>query len=212
MNIERDQTFHEELANSITHGIFLFIIIIFTHSLLKKSLESGSNLVFASNIFFCSSVIIVYFVSTLYHAVNKGPLKKLLRIVDHGAIYLLIVGTYTPFSLIIIEGRIGWTLFFIELLLASIGITFLIFTGLKYKTLSLILYMLMGWLIIIALKSLYINLPGLGLILVFTGGLAYTIGIYFYRLSYLKFRHFIWHLFVVLGTSFHFIAVYLYST
>ena len=208
---ERQQSTGEEIANSVTHGIFLVIAVIMAPVLIFKSIETKSHLIIATTTIFTTSVILVYFISTLYHAMPKNKTKDILRIVDHSAIYLLIAGTYTPFALNVIKGNWGWTLFSIEWLLAFIGISMLIYTGLKYKGLSLIIYLFMGWLVLIAIKPLFVSLPYWGILWVFAGGVAYTSGILYYRVSYLNFRHFIWHIFSVVGTSCHYIAVYLYA-
>jgi len=209
--IERNQTKGEEIANSITHGLFLIAAVFAMPLLVTKSIRTDNNLIITATIIFAGTVILVYLISTLYHAMPIKKSKEILRIVDHGAIYLLIAGTYTPFALNVIKGNWGWFLFATEWLIAIIGIVILYYTGLKHRRLSLLFYLIMGWLILIAIKPLWISLPIWGLILVFLGGMAYTLGILFYRVSHLNFRHFIWHLFVILGTTCHIIAVYLYA-
>lgn len=209
--IERNQSKGEEIANSITHGLFLIAAVFAMPLLVAKSIRSDNNLIITATSIFAGTVILVYFISTLYHAMPINKSKEKLRIVDHGAIYLLIAGTYTPFALNVIKGNWGWFLFATEWLIAIIGIVILYYTGLNHRRLSLLFYLIMGWLILIAIKPLWISLPIWGLILVFLGGMAYTLGILFYRVSHLNFRHFIWHLFVILGTTCHIIAVYLYA-
>ncbi|MGI9553393.1 MAG: PAQR family membrane homeostasis protein TrhA [Thermodesulfobacteriota bacterium] len=209
--IERPQTNGEELANCITHGLFLIAAVIFTPIIIAKSLKTENSMIILTTAIFVASVIIVYLISTVYHAMPRNSAKDTLRIVDHGAIYLLIAGTYTPFALNVIKGNWGWTLFSIEWGLAFIGIILLYYTGLKYRNLSLIFYLTMGWLVLIAIKPLWLSLPIWGIFWVFAGGLAYTFGISYFRLSHLNFRHFIWHLFVVVGTTCHSIAVFLYA-
>jgi len=208
---ERNQTKSEETANSITHGLFLIAAVIAMPLLVAKSIQTENNLIITATSIFAVTVILVYFISTLYHAMPRNKTKETLRIVDHGAIYLLIAGTYTPFALNVIKGNWGWILFATEWLIAIIGMVLLYYTGLKHRQLSLLFYLIMGWLILIAIKPLWISLPTWGLILVFLGGMAYTLGVSFYRNSHLNFRHFIWHLFVILGTTCHIIAVYLYA-
>ncbi|MGI9553604.1 MAG: PAQR family membrane homeostasis protein TrhA [Thermodesulfobacteriota bacterium] len=209
--IERPQTKGEELANCITHGLFLIAVFIFTPLIIAKSLKTENSMVILTTAIFVASVILVYLISTVYHAMPRNRAKDTLRIVDHGAIYILIAGTYTPFALNVIKGNWGWTLFSIEWGLAFIGITLLYYTGLKYKKLSLLFYITMGWLVLIAIKPLWLSLPIWGIFWVFAGGLAYTFGTLYYRVSHLNFRHLIWHLFVVAGTTCHSIAVYLYA-
>ena len=209
--IERHQSIVEEIANSVTHGVFLLAAVSTTPILIAKSIQTKDSLIIVTTSIFVTTVILVYFISTLYHAIPRNKTKDILRIVDHGAIYLLITGTYTPFALNVIKGNWGWTLFSIEWILALIGITLLYYTGLKYRNLSLLFYLRMGWLVLIAIKPLWLSLPIWGFFWVFTGGVAYTLGISFYKVSHLNFRHFIWHLFTGVGTTCHFIAVYLYA-
>jgi len=209
--IERHQTRGEEMANSITHGLFLIAAIIAMPFLAAKSIQTENNLIIMATIIFAVTVILVYFISTLYHAMPRNKNKERMRIVDHGAIYLLIAGTYTPFALNVIKGNWGWFLFTAEWSIVIVGIALLYYTGLKYRRLSLFFYLIMGWLVVVAIKPLWINLPAWGLALVFTGGMSYTLGVSFYRVSHLNFRHFIWHLFVMFGTACHIVAVYLYA-
>ncbi len=209
--IERHQTRGEEIANSITHGLFLIAAVITMPILVAKSIRTENNLIITATCIFVVAVILVYFISTLYHAMPRNRNKERMRIVDHGAIYLLIAGTYTPFALNVIKGNWGWFLFTTEWSIAIVGIALLYYTGLKYRRLSLFFYLIMGWLIIIAIKPLWVNLPAWGLALVFIGGMSYTLGVSFYRVSHLNFRHFIWHLFVMFGTACHIVAVYLYA-
>ena len=209
--IERHQTSSEEIANSLTHGLFLIAAVIVMPLLVAKSIRTENNLIITATCIFVVAVILVYFISTLYHAMPRNKNKERMRIVDHGAIYLLIAGTYTPFALNVIKGNWGRFLFTTEWSIAIVGIALLYYTGLKYRRLSLFFYLIMGWLIVIAIKPLWINLPAWGLALVFIGGMSYTLGVSFYRVSYLNFRHFIWHLFVMFGTACHIVAVYLYA-
>jgi len=209
--IERHQTKGEEIANSITHGLFLIAAIIAMPILVAKSIRTENNLIIMATGIFVVTVILVYFISTLYHAMPRNKNKERMRIVDHGAIYLLIAGTYTPFALNVIKGNWGWFLFTTEWSIAIVGIVLLYYTGLKYRRLSLFFYLIMGWLIVIAIKPLWIKVPVMGLVLILIGGMSYSLGILFYRVSHLNFRHFIWHLFVMLGTACHIVAVYLYA-
>ena len=209
--IERDQTKNEEIANSITHGLFLVAAIFSMPLLITKALNTQNSLIIMSTVIFAASVLIVYLISMLYHAMPRSETKKILRIVDHCTIYLLIAGTYTPFALNVIQGKFGWAIFATEWTMAVIGIVLLAATGLKYSRLSLLFYLIMGWMIVIAIKPLMIKIPVTGLVLILIGGLSYTLGILFYRVSHLNYRHFIWHLFVMLGTACHIVAVYLYA-
>lgn len=209
--IEREQTKNEEIANSITHGLFLIAAIFSIPLLISKALKTNDSLVVMGTTIFATSVLIVYLISMLYHAMPRNETKKTLRILDHCTIYLLIAGTYTPFALNVIQGKFGWILFATEWAMAIIGIAILAVTGLKYSRLSLLFYLIMGWMIVIAIKPLIIKVPVTGLLLILIGGMSYTFGVLFYRVSHLNFRHFIWHLFVMLGTACHIVAVYYYA-
>jgi hemolysin III len=209
--LERRQSIREEIANSLTHGIFLLAAVIGSPILIAKSLQTQDNLNIVATIIFAASVILVYFISTLYHAMPRNRTKDILRLVDYGSIYLLIAGTYTPIALNVIKGDWGWALFFVEWILAFTGIVLLFYRGLKYKGWLLILYLIMGWLLLFAIKPLWFSMPVWGLFWILTGGFAYTLGISYYRISHLNFRHFIWHIFTVTGTTCHSIAVFLYA-
>ncbi len=209
--IERSQTLREEIANSLAHGLFLLAAIICAPFLIAKSIHTNNNLIVLTSVVFAAAVIFVYLISTLYHAMPKNKAKEVLRYVDYGAVYILIAGTYTPVALNVIGGGWGWVLFSAEWILALAGIIFLYYTGLKHKGILVMFYLIMGWLLIFAIKPLWLSLPVWGIFWIFSGGLAYTLGIPFYRLSHLNFRHFIWHIFVTAGTACHSVAVYLYA-
>lgn len=209
--IERSQTLREEIANSIIHGIFLLAAIICSPFLISKSFHANNNFTVLTAVVFAIAVIFVYFVSTLYHAMPKNRAKNILRTVDYGAVCLLIAGTYTPIALNVIKGGWGWVLFGVEWTLALTGIIFLYYRGIENKKFLLFLYLIMGWLVIIAIKQLWIELPIWGIFWIFAGGFAYTLGVPFYRLSHLNFRHFIWHIFVAAGTACHSVAVFYYA-
>ena len=137
--------------------------------------------------------------------------KRVFRIIDHAAIYLLIAGTYTPFTLGVLRGPWGWTLFGLVWGLAVIGIFLKSVRGIRYPRLSTVVYLAMGWLVLIALKPLWNNVPAWGLFWLLAGGVAYTAGVGFYAADRLRYSHFVWHLFVLAGTACHFVAVLLYS-
>jgi len=208
---ERPQSSGEEIANSITHGLFLIAAVTVAPLLISKSLQTKDSLIVLTTTVFAITVILVYLISTLYHAMPRNWGKDKMRLIDHGSIYLLIAGTYTPFALNVIKGNWGWLLFTVEWVMAFIGITLLYYTGLKYRKLSLVFYLLMGWLVLIAIKPFWLSLPIWGIFWVIAGGLAYSFGIMYYRVSHLNFRHFIWHIFVVAGTTCHLIAVYYFA-
>jgi hemolysin III len=209
--LERRQSINEEIANSLTHGLFLLAAVICSPILIAKSIQTKDNISIITTSVFAAVVILVYFISTLYHAMPRNRAKDKLRLIDYGAIFLLIAGTYTPFALNVIKGKWGWALFSIEWILAIVGITLLYYKGLKHKGWLLLIYLIMGWLVLIAIEPFWLSLPVWGLFWIFVGGVAYTLGISYYRISHLNFRHFIWHIFVVAGTTCHSIAVFLYA-
>ncbi len=198
----------EERLNILSHGLGFFLSIIALIFLIIRSNHHHDFLYKVSVIVFGLSLIILYAASTLYHSAKEEKLRHRLKIFDHAAIYILIAGTYTPFSLIILPERIGWTIFGIIWGLALMGIILkLFFTG-KYKLLSTIMYVFMGWIIIFAIKPLVANLSENGLIWVAVGGLSYTVGAVFYSIRKLPFNHAIFHVFVLIGSFCHFMAVY----
>ncbi len=154
-----------------------------------------------------SSLILLYLASTLYHGFQSKRVKEILRIFDHSAIYFLIAGTYTPFLLITIRGPWGWSLFGVIWGLALIGITFKIIFGPRYELVSTIFYLLMGWVVIIAIKPLLAVLPFAGFMWLLGGGLAYSLGVIFYAWEKLPYNHAIWHGFVLAGSFFHFFGI-----
>lgn len=208
---ERLQTLGEEIANSITHGIGLLLAIAGTVILIIYATINGdtSNIVGVS--IFGATMILLYLTSTLYHALPRSRAKNIFRLLDHGAIFLLIAGTYTPFTLGVLSGKLGWTLFGLEWALALTGVFLKTFTGLKYSKLEKTLYLAMGWLVIIATKPLYDGIGTVGIMLILAGGLCYTLGMPFYVAKQRKFTHLIWHLFVIAGTACHYFAVMYFS-
>jgi len=157
-----------------------------------------------------TSLIVLYSASTFYHYSKKPKLRKRLNIFDHAAIYVLIAGTYTPFTMVVLKGWVGWTIFGVSWGLAIAGIILkLFFTG-KYDKISTIAYVLMGWLIIFAIKLLIQNLDFNGLMWLLGGGIFYTVGALLYSIKNLKYNHAIFHIFVLLGSFSHFIAIFFY--
>lgn len=200
----------EEWANSITHGIgvLLSIIGLPVLILIAVSREEISLLVGCS--IFGGTLIFMYAASTLYHSFRKPHIKRILRIIDHIAIYLLIAGTYTPFALLYFDGGWGWALLCLEWGIALAGVVFkLFFTG-RFGILSTLVYLGMGWLAVVAVKPLMETAP-LGCIAwMAAGGLLYTGGVIFYAWEKLPFNHAIWHLFVLGGSLCHYLALALY--
>ena len=160
---------------------------------------------------FASTMAVLYLTSTLYHAWPAGVGKRRLQVLDHGAIYLLIAGTYTPFTLGVLRGAWGWTLFGLIWGLAVMGVGLKALGGVRYRVFSLALYLGMGWLGLIAIKPLWQLLPTAGAVWLVAGGIAYTLGVPFYTARRLRYSHCVWHLFVLAGSACHFFAVLWYA-
>jgi hemolysin III len=160
---------------------------------------------------FATTMALLYLTSTLYHALPASRSKRIFQILDHGAIYLLIAGTYTPFTLGVLRGPWGWTLFGLVWGLAAAGILLKAKGELRHPWISTGLYLAMGWLVVVAARPLWLQVPAWGLFWLAAGGVAYTAGVGFYAASRLPYRHFVWHLFVLAGTACHFVAVYRYA-
>ena len=209
---ERPQSFGEEIANSVSHGVALLATVAATPVLIIAAVQRGvaEGIVGAS--VFSATMVLMYLTSTLYHALPRNRAKQVFQILDHGAIFLLIAGTYTPFTLGVLRGMWGWMLFGLVWSLALTGIVLKIVYVAWYQRFSTFLYLVMGWLVVIALKVLLLHVSTWGLIWLLSGGLAYTVGVVFFLVDErIRYSHFIWHLFVIAGTSCHFIAVLRYS-
>ncbi len=200
----------EEKINITSHAIGLTISIIGLVFLVTHSSRHGNIWHVVSFSIFGVGLIILFAASTFYHGVKKPELRGRLRVVDHASIYVLIAGTYTPFTLVTLNGPIGWTIFGISWGLAFIGIILkLFFTG-KYGLISTLMYVFMGWIIIFAIKPLIDNFSSDGLLWLVSGGMAYTIGAVLYSIKKVKFNHAIFHILVLIGSGCHFVAVYLF--
>ena len=202
--------FREELWNSITHGVGACLSIAALVMLIVFASTCGGAHHIVSAVIFGVTLILLYSASTLYHSSRKPSLKSAFKILDHSCIYLLIAGTYTPFLLVALRGIVGWTLFAIIWVMAFAGVLFKVFFVHRFKILSTIAYLFMGWIIIFAIKPLMDSLPAGGIIWLIAGGLAYTLGTIFYTWDKLPFNHAIWHLFVLAGSTCHFFAVIFY--
>ena len=160
---------------------------------------------------FAASVLWLYLASTLYHALPKGKAKRVWNVIEHGAIFVLIAGTYTPVTLCILGGAWGWALFGIVWTVAIFGVIFKSLHGLWSNRLSNGLYVGMGWLVVAAIRPLYHSMPHIGFLGIAAGGLAYTVGVPFYNADHRRYSHFIWHLFVIAGTTLHFLTIYFFT-
>ena len=209
---ERPQSLGEEIANSLSHGIGLVAALAALPVLIIAAARQGSTVNVAAASVFAASMVLLYLASALYHALPRNRFKKVFRKLDHGAIYFLIAGTYTPFTLGVLHGAWGWTLFGLVWGLAGVGVVLKAFDRLSHPFVSTGLYLLMGWIVLIAIKPLSSLLPTSGLLWLVAGGLAYTAGVAFFVAdSRLRYSHFVWHLFVMAGTTCHFFAVLWYA-
>ena len=206
---KRPQTVGEEIANTISHGIGALLAAAGAVPLVVKGVMAGSAKAGASMTFYAITLILLYTASAVYHGVRNPALKRVLRVMDHCSIFLLILGTYVPLSLLVVGGRTGWALFLTNTTLAAVGITLNAISLTRFDKISLVLYALMGWLVVLALRTILQVLAPAGVALLVTGGVAYTVGIYFYK-SQRKYSHFIWHLFVLAGSVLHYLCVALY--
>jgi hemolysin III len=201
------QSLEEEVANAITHGIGVGIAIAALVILVVYSALLGDTWKVVSFSIYGASMILLFLSSTLYHSFPQPNLKRFFRILDHSSIFLLIAGTYTPVTIGAMRGGWGWTLFGVIWGLTLIGICLKIFAMSKLKWLSIVVYLMMGWIIIIAIKPLVQVVSREFLIWIAIGGLAYSLGIIFYTARKLPFHHAIWHLFVLAGSISHFFAM-----
>ena len=209
---KREQSQGEEIANSISHGIGLVATLGGTPFLIMHAARYGDAGFFVGTSLFSATIILLYLASTLYHALPMGKAKRVFRVIEHSAIFLLIAGTYTPFTLGVLSGAWGWTLFGVVWSLAAIGVALKVFNKASHPIVSTGLYLLMGWLIVIAVDPLFAKVPTSGLLWLIAGGLSYTAGVAFFATdSRLRYGHLIWHLFVIAGTVCHFFAVLWYA-
>jgi len=207
-----EQSRGEELANSISHAVGLVAALVATPFLILKAARHEDIFFLVGASIFAASMVLLYLSSTIYHALPTGMAKDVFRIIEHSAIYILIAGTYTPFTLGVLHGAWGWTLLGLIWGLAAAGVTLKVFGKMSHPILSTSLYLLMGWLILVAINPLYARLPAAGLLWLVAGGLAYTLGVVFFATdSRLRYGHFIWHLFVMVGTTCHYFAVLWYA-
>ena len=211
-NPNRVQSRGEEIANSISHGAGLIGALVGTPFLVMHAVRHGDTGFIAGTSIFAASMIFLYFASTLYHAWPIGKAKHFFRIIEHSAIYILIAGTYTPLTLGVLHGALGWTLFAVVWGFALVGITLKIICKTSHPIISTVLYLVMGWLAVIAVDPLFTRMPALGLIYLIAGGLCYTGGVAFFAAdSRLRSGHLIWHLFVIAGTACHSVVILNYA-
>jgi len=200
----------EEIANSVTHGLGLLASLIGAVVLVSLSVERGEAWHVVSAVVYGVTLVSLYAASTLYHAFKGTGARDVLRVLDHCAIYLLIAGTYTPVTLVSLRGGWGWALFCTVWFLAIAGIVFKVWATGRFAVLSTAVYVLMGWLCIVALKPMFVLLSPGALALLGAGGVLYTAGTLFYHSERVPYSHAVWHLFVVAGSVCHYLAIALY--
>ena len=205
------QTLGEEIANSVSHGIGTLAAAISIPVLVVTAVRHGTVADIVGVSVFGAAMVLLYLASTLYHAFPRNRAKQVFQVLDHSAIYLLIAGTYTPFTLGVLGGAWGWSLFGVVWGLAATGVLLTAIGGVKYAKTAMALYIAMGWLVVIAARPLAAQLPTAGIGWLVAGGISYTVGVIFYAAKRLKYSHFVWHLFVLAGTVCHFIAVEFYA-
>lgn len=204
-------TVAEEIANSISHGLGCVFAIVGMELLLTKAVDNHSSMMgFISYGLYGSSMILLFLASTLYHAISAPAVKSVLKKLDHCAIYLLIAGTYTPFLMIGLQSVLAYNMMLVIWLLAFIGIIFKIYFVHRFRALSLITYLLMGWLSLVVIWQLATRLPADCIWLLAAGGMIYSLGVIFYANRRIPFNHAIWHGFVLGGAICHFCAIYFY--
>lgn len=200
----------EEKFNVISHAIGLVLSIAALVLLVTYSSLNGSGYHIVSFSIYGASLILLYSASTFYHYSENPKLRHRLNIFDHSAIYVLIAGTYTPFTLVVLNGWVGWAIFGVSWGLALVGVVLKLFFIGKYDKISTFAYVLMGWLIIFAVNPLIMNFSFNGLMWLLSGGISYTVGAILYSIKKIKYNHAIFHIFVLLGSFSHFIAVFFY--
>ena len=200
----------EEMMNAVTHGVGALFSLAGFIVLTASAYMYGTVWHLISFAVYGFSLFLLYLASTLYHSFRNEKLKYILKICDHAAIYLLIAGTYTPFTLILLHGMLGWIILGVVWTLAVIGVALKIFFVSRFKVISTFCYIFMGWFIVVAIKPIAAVLPVQGLLLLVGGGAFYTVGSIFYLNRRIPYHHAVWHLFVMAGSIAHFIAVFYY--
>jgi hemolysin III len=203
-------TLGEEIAHSITHGIGAALSIAGATLLIVLAALYGNVYQIVSFSVYGGSLVVLYLASTLYHGLQHPRVKRIFKIFDHASIYLLIAGTYTPFLLVSLRGRLSWILLAVIWGIAILGVIFKALFIERFQKLSVVGYVLMGWLSVILIQEMLANIPTGGLLLIAAGGVAYMVGVIFYALQKIPYMHVVWHFFVLGGSVFHYFAVLLY--
>ena len=212
MTTKRPQSLGEEIANAASHGVGVLAAFVALPVLVVGAARNGDAAAVVGASVFGGTLAMLYLALTLYHALPASRSKRVFLVLDHCAIYLLIAGTYTPFTLGVLRGAWGWSLFGVVWGLAMAGVVFKCLAGERFRALSTALYVAMGWLVVLAIRPLREALPADGIGWLVAGGLAYTLGVVFFALdSRVRFAHLVWHLFVMAGSVCHVVAVYRYA-
>jgi hemolysin III len=211
MTVGRPHSTGEEIANAVTHGLGLLASLLGIPVLLRTAAAGNDSALLIATGIFGATLVGLYATSTLYHALPPSRAKRICRVLDHSAIYLLIAGTYTPFAVGVLRGGWGWTLLGVIWVLAVFGIVFKALGGLRFPRLSTVFYLGMGWLAVLVLRPLAAAISLQGLAWVVGGGLLYTVGVLFYVRERPRYSHMVWHLFVLGGSACHFLAVLWYA-
>ncbi|MGY0394813.1 PAQR family membrane homeostasis protein TrhA [Fusobacterium sp. SYSU M8A802] len=198
----------EEWVNSMTHYFGVVLALIGTGALLIHTLQSGNIGYLVGSMVFCCSLILLYTMSGTYHILPIGKFKRIFKILDHSAIYVLISGSYTPYLLGFFDGKIKWVLFFIQWGMTLIGIVFKIFFAGRFRFLSTLIYLFMGWMIVFVFDDLKTFVSPISIKFLICGGIAYSVGTIFYGMKNIRFMHGVWHIFVLVGSIFNYLSVY----
>lgn len=207
----REWSLGEEIAHALTHGVGLAASIAGLVVLVVVAAETRDPWRIVGCAIYGTTLILLYAASTLYHALSRTRARRVLRILDHSAIFLLIAGTYTPFTLVNLRGPWGWTLLGLVWGLAALGVTSKSVFGTRWPIISTTIYIVMGWTVLVAVEPLLANVPPAGIAWLVAGGVAYTAGVIFFAWERLRYSHAIWHMFVMAGSVFHFVAVLRYA-
>jgi hemolysin III len=209
-HFQKDYSLPEEIASSVTHGVGVLLALAALPLLVVFSVMRGTAWHVVACAVYGATLILMFLASTLYHSFPWPRAKVILKVIDHAAIYLLIAGTYTPYLLVSLRGPWGWSLFGIIWGLALVGVMFKVFFAGRFKVCSTLVYIGMGWIVVVAMRPLYQGLPLGGLLWLVAGGVFYTAGTVFYLGRRIPFNHAIWHAFVLAGSVCHFFSVMLY--
>ena len=201
----------EELANTVSHGLGLVLALVGLPVLVMSAMRAGDVRFLVGVSVFGATMVLLYLASTLYHSTTHEAAKRMFRMFDHTAIFLLIAGTYTPFALGVLRGPWGWSMLAAVWTLAIVGIVLKVIARTRHSPISIVLYVLMGWMAVVAVKPMFALIPVPGILLIFAGGIAYTGGLAFFAAHRIRYNHLIWHLFVIAGTICHFFAVLWYA-